>query len=356
VVLGKCRGTTVRIATGFLFLFAVLASPASAAQDDGLAASARRAAALLAASQQAPGYWLTPGTSGLRFERPYLEMDTYLTPLIVDLLAPVATKAGLAQNISRARNEIAGQIEDTGLVRYYGRPDRPTRHAAACTISPDADDTALAWRVGPGTDPRLLRNALAVLDRYRTPEGLYRTWLAPRGQYQCIDVGKDPDPADIGIQMHLVMFLAKTRPAEGRALCAALQRSIADDRIWVYYKIAPLVPIIRQADLRKAGCPLQLPPSHLVSTVPGQDVWLKAGTILTRFSRARPPAGPEVASLLRELARNDFAAVRSDPPLLYHNDMTASTPGYYWSPEFGYALWLRLYFENLHHGRRAARS
>jgi hypothetical protein len=38
--------------------------------------------------------------------------------------------------------------------------------------------------------------------------------------------------------------------------------------------------------------------------------------------------------------------VAHDPPLLYHNDLTASVPRFYWSEEFGYALWLRLYFEN----------
>jgi hypothetical protein len=34
------------------------------------------------------------------------------------------------------------------------------------------------------------------------------------------------------------------------------------------------------------------------------------------------------------------------PPLLYHNDLTASVHRFYWSEELGYALWLRLYFEN----------
>ena len=35
--------------------------------------------------------------------------------------------------------------------------------------------------------------------------------------------------------------------------------------------------------------------------------------------------------------------VRRAPPLLYHNDLTASVSRYYWSEDFGYALWLRLY-------------
>ena len=48
--------------------------------------------------------------------------------------------------------------------------------------------------------------------------------------------------------------------------------------------------------------------------------------------------------MLEALAADDFAAVRRSPPLLYHNDFTASVPRFYWSEDFGYALWLRLYF------------
>jgi hypothetical protein len=31
------------------------------------------------------------------------------------------------------------------------------------------------------------------------------------------------------------------------------------------------------------------------------------------------------------------------PPLLYHNDLSASVKRFYWSEDVGYALWLRLY-------------
>jgi hypothetical protein len=52
----------------------------------------------------------------------------------------------------------------------------------------------------------------------------------------------------------------------------------------------------------------------------------------------------ETVSILEALAQNRFAAVEASPPLLYHDDFT-TTPGkgYYWSKDFGYALWLRLY-------------
>ena len=48
---------------------------------------------------------------------------------------------------------------------------------------------------------------------------------------------------------------------------------------------------------------------------------------------------------LRETAKGGFTNGSSTPPLLYHNDLSASPPHYHWSEDFGYALWLRLYVE-----------
>jgi hypothetical protein len=42
------------------------------------------------------------------------------------------------------------------------------------------------------------------------------------------------------------------------------------------------------------------------------------------------------------VAADDFVVIRRSPPLLYHNDLTATVPRYYWSEDVGYALWLRL--------------
>jgi hypothetical protein len=55
-------------------------------------------------------------------------------------------------------------------------------------------------------------------------------------------------------------------------------------------------------------------------------------------------------AVLRELARDDFALVRTNPPLFYHNDLTATVPRYYWSEDVGYALWLKLYDRYQHPG------
>ncbi|MET0556220.1 MAG: hypothetical protein ABW221_24480 [Vicinamibacteria bacterium] len=324
------------------------APPVPVVGDPAGPAGARRATALLQHDQQPAGYWLTSYTSVPRFEAPTDEMNTFLTATIVDLLEPVAGQAGTRDALDRARLHLTAQIEGDGLVRYHGLPDGPTIGWLGCVISPDADDTALAWRIAPAGKPDLLRAAIAGLGRYRTSEGLYRTWLSPRGSYQCIDPGRDPNPTDVVIQIHVLQLLARADPPAARALCGAVSRVAHEDRMWVYYRTAPPVPILRQSDLEKAGCPLPLPAPRLRTQVPGQQVWVDAATLLRRFTgRGQPvPARAETEAILRSLAADDFSAVRSNPPLVYHNDQTASTPRFYWSEDFGYALWLRLFHEH----------
>ncbi|HWA88106.1 MAG TPA: hypothetical protein VG710_17890, partial [Opitutus sp.] len=316
------------------------AQDAASIPDAALADFVREAEQRLRDDQKPAGYWLTAFTVGPEFGRPYREMNTFLTAMMADTLAPVAEQAGLRENLARARQHLAAQIEADGLVRYHGRPDSPTIPSLGVVITPDADDTALAWRIaGNENDPRLA-DALAVLKSYRTDEGLYRTWLAPREKFVSIDPGADPNPPDIAIQMHVLMLLARAQPAEARALYEALQGAVARDGLWVYYAKTPLVPILRQAELAQAGYPLELPPARLRAEVAGQEPWVAACLAL-----ARPGTSPgETRALLKQLAAGDFAAVRHTPPLVYHNDLSAKVSRYYWSADFGYALWLRLWF------------
>ena len=253
------------------------------APSDDLAQLARRAAAAVISKQQIPGYWLTSYTSGRSFGRPQFEMNTYMTSLMIDVLEPAAAATGLAESVERARRHLAGQIEAGGLVRYHGRSDATTIGSLGCVITPDADDTALVWRIAPGPHPELLPAALDTLARYRTADGLYRTWLAPQAQYQCLDPGSDPDPADATIQMHVLMFLAKADPAAAHALCGALRRALDEDRIWVYYSQAPLIPVLRQTDMHQYGCALSLPSSRTRADAPEQEVWVGAARVLQRL-------------------------------------------------------------------------
>ena len=259
------------------------ASPDAAAVD--LTGAADRARAFLAARQEGAGFWRTAVTATPAFTRAYRERNTYLTPMIVDLLAPVADDAKLHDVLARARQQIAAQIEDNGLVRYYGVAKGADDTKRGCVISYDADDTALAWRIAPLSDQAKLHSAQATLRQFRAPGGLFHTWLAPPGALECVDRGSNPNPPDVGIQMHILLLLAKTSPPDAQALCASLRQAINDERIWVYYRREPLVPMIRRSDLDRAGCPLTLPDRHLRTEFGGQGMWLAVARAMTQPSR-----------------------------------------------------------------------
>lgn len=318
-----------------------------AAHDD-LASAAHRAADMLVARQQGAGYWLTSFTNQLRFQQTGVEMNTYLPAVMLDILSPVARRASLEFNMERARQFLTGQIEAGGLVRYHGLPNAPTIGKLGCAITPDADDTALVWRIAPGPRRELMRGALKTISEYRTSGGLFRTWLARKDSYECIDPGSDPDPADIVIQMHVFMLLSKADPQTAYSQCTAMKKAVNDGRVWVYYEKAPLIPIVRQADMRDSGCPLALPEPRLETTIAGQEPWISAVRMLdrTRGAGGGPSPSPaEVHELLQKFSEDDFLYIRRSPPLLYHNDLTASVRRFYWSEDYGYALWLRLYYE-----------
>jgi hypothetical protein len=307
---------------------------------------AARAASLLRDHQTEYGAWLTAHTTGRSYEGPQPEMNTFLTSMLVDLLAPLARRQDLDAVLERARAHLAAQIERDGLVRYHGLPDGPTIGKLGCAITPDADDTALVWRIaGRGAgDPRS-QHMLDALARYRDARGFYRTWLAPQKRYQCLDPGRDPNPTDITIQMHVYLMLREFDPPAAQILCRAMQRSFRDEDVWVYYSKSALLPYLRAAELGKLGCTLPLPTERLALPGAGQEIWSDAAHRLVEATASPQDAEARSAirSLLAQLGDEDFARIRHAPPLLYHNDLHATVRRYYWSEDVGYALWLRLY-------------
>jgi hypothetical protein len=186
---------------------------------------------------------------------------------------------------------------------------------------------------------------LGELARYRDARGLYRTWLAPQQQYQCIDPGRDPNPTDITIQMHVYLMLRELEPPAAQNLCSALQRSFWDENIWIYYARSSLVPYLRSAELQQLGCAIPLPAERLALPAAGQEIWSEAVRRLVETMASPQDANVRQAirNLLVRIGSDDFAQLRRSPPLLYHNDLSATVRRYYWSEDFGYALWLRLY-------------
>jgi hypothetical protein len=311
-----------------------------------LDAMAMRATSLLQEHQRDAGFWLTSHTTSTRYVDPKPEMNTFLTSMMVDVLTPIASQYGLEGAVERARAHLAAQIEANGLVRYHGLPNAPTIGTFGCVITPDSDDTALVWRIaGSRTTDSRQPLMLAELARYRDARGLYHTWLAPREQYQCIDPGADPNPSDIAIQLHIYLMLHAFDPAAAQQHCNALQRSFWDEDIWVYYSAAPMIPYLRSAELHQLGCPLPLPIERLLLPAPGQEYWSEATYYLseTRTMPLDEKRRQAIRALLVQLGSNDFEQLRLMPPLLYHNDLSATVRRYYWSEDFGYALWLQLY-------------
>lgn len=319
--------------------------PPSAAELDAMAA---RAAELLREHQTDNGAWLTAYTKGMRYQAPRPEMNTYLTSILVDLLSPLH-RQGFDAALARARAHLAAQIESDGLVRYQGLSGGPGKRG--CVFTPDADDTALVWRIaGPGADDARRRRMLNTLARYRDARGLYRTWLAPQKDYQCLDPSGDPNPTDIGIQMHVYLMLHKFDRPAAQKLCGALQRAFHDADVWPYYAKSALIPYLRAAELSRLGCTLALPTERLALPAPGQGIWSEAVQLLVEATTSPQRANADQAdlqraarALLARLAGDDFALIRHDPPLLYHTDSNVNLPRFYWwSEDVGYALWLRL--------------
>ncbi|HEX6834634.1 MAG TPA: hypothetical protein VF132_13940, partial [Rudaea sp.] len=91
-----------------------------------LASFAERASSLLRGHQTDDGAWLTAHTTSMQFVSPRPEMNTFVTSLLADLIAPVAPQRGLDAALERARAHLAAQIESDGLVRYHGLPNGAT--------------------------------------------------------------------------------------------------------------------------------------------------------------------------------------------------------------------------------------
>jgi len=323
---------------------------AAAAGPTDLTRAFARAAETIRRDQSPAGDWKTPVTPGPVFQSPTSELNVFMPAVIIDLLDPVSRETGLNDVLSRARRYLRRQIEASGLVRYHGAPGTVDPAQRGCELPPDADDTALLWRIAPRPEKRLMFAARREIERYRTDDGLYRTWLADEGTSRCFYgrfAGIEWNPADVAVEMHVYLFLVGHDPAAAGRLCQSLRRRMDDDRIWVWYSVAPLLPVLREADLARKGCSLRVPESRVERAVPGQEPYLIQARLLKRLlvNEGPVPSPEPYLRTLRETAKGGFTNGSSTPPLLYHNDLSASPPHYHWSEDFGYALWLRLYVE-----------
>ena len=160
-----------------------------------------------------------------------------------------------------------------------------------------------------------------------------------------LELGVDPRASHEPSEHGHSAGLAGRAPSAGQRLCNALQRSFSDETIWVYYSKTAIVPYLRSAQLGQLGCTLPLPEARLGMAANGQEAWSEAARLLVRTTAASSDEKTRQAirDLLMQLGNHDFAQLRQSPPLIYHNDLSAHVNRFYWSEDFGYALWLRLY-------------
>jgi hypothetical protein len=263
---------------------------------------------------------------------------------MIDLLHPVADRMNLAAALERARAYTESQIDDRGVVQFHPLVNPILKTAPSCThITPDADDTALAWTLARKPNSDRLADALQILRSFQTEDGLFRTWLSDEKDFQCLVPGADPNPPDIGINLHVYLFLLRYDDAAARALCQALINRQADASLWVYYQQAPLLPLLRLGEVRRAGCPIAISPNLVKPVDFAQMRWLDILSLMDAKLTPGSDVRNHALSLLDALAQDNFAAIEASPPLLYHNDLTSRGKRTYWSKEIGYALWLRVY-------------
>ena len=319
--------------------------PRCAAAERTLAKSRDDAIGAIERNQGPEGYWTTLYTPLSIFQSPKIELNNFLAPIMIDLLQPIAEKMNLNGSLERARAYTAAQIDDGGLVQFNPSTNPILKTAPSCTrITPDADDTALAWTLSRAPNLERLAAVLGILRSFRTEDGLlFRTWLAAEKDFQCLVPGSEPNPPDIGINLHVYLFLLRYDAVEARSLCQALIHREADPSFWVYYQQAPLLPLLRISEVRRTGCAIEIPAALVRPVDHAQARWLDVLSLMYAELTPGSEARDRALSLLVTLAQDDFAAVETAPPLLYHNDLTSRGKRSYWSKDIGYALWLRLY-------------
>jgi len=325
-----------------VFLSYTLSAPPSS---DNLKQMAMIAIDRIKSEQHEKGFWISLDSPNPVYTHKAKKQPPLIpSTIIIDLIGPYAAESGLANEMQRARNYLAYQIEDNGLVRYFGRPDQSHIAPQGCPpFSPDADDTALVWRTAINPDRSLLPKTLKRLKTYQDGAGFYRIWLVPQDEYQCFKPGNDPNPVDIVIQLHLIQFFSHFGMFEEKdKLCQLVKNNIGNPKLWVYY--TSFLGVLRESALSQLGCDIHIPSSIISKTFDSQKQWLQLAYFVRDYAISTPPEENVVKQILAELAAGDFALIEHNPPLLYHNDMS-SNQNYYWSKDVGLALWLRVYWD-----------
>ena len=260
---------------------------------------AQQAAAIVIGNQQISGVWLSSYTGGTSFGGTV--RDEHL-PDLADNRGPraCACRDRARWQRARTRRHVAGLLEaGVWFAIAAGATRRPSVLSAVSSrrmrMTPRSSGGSLRARTRSCCRPPLKRSRATVRPTASIEHGLRHRpntnvsilaaiLILPMPQSRCT----------------CSCCLATANPAAAQALCGALRRTIDEDRIWVYYSRAPLVPVLRQADMQQSGCAVALPSARTRAAVPEQEVWVDAARVLQRmwgtksgaaeFGRGRRPA------------------------------------------------------------------
>jgi hypothetical protein len=126
----------------------------------------------------------------------------------------------------RAAAYLLAEREPPGLWRYYGK-------AGASVLSPDVDDTSLAWAALASLGYPIAPEALADLLASRNDAGLFNTWIGDPSTW----VGVDSRDTDLVVNLNalLAFSLAGRSVDEVCRAAVATARRASFDGISVYY-------------------------------------------------------------------------------------------------------------------------
>lgn len=273
-------------------------------------------------------------TGGPYLFRAFPEFNVFVPALIYDLLEPVGASLQLKGFLDELGRIVQAAMLPDGSVPYVGTI------TSSCLYPPDSDDTAVAARIlFPSLGSDRLSRLRNLLQKYRDGRGGYVTWLDEPSRYSCIIPGQDSNPRDVGVNLHLYLFFRRAGwNEEAERLCRDLRHMVHDPRNWVWYRYAPLIPYWRILESQRNGCSLPFPDWMFALVSAEQGEYLELVTAIYGN-----PLREHKAALLKRFARNHFSFFKEHPPLLYHSDPSAPNHRFYWSPQFAYALWLRLY-------------
>ena len=270
------------------------------------------------------------------------ELCSWHNLVMVDLLQPLADNYNFDSLLIKSMIYVREVFYDslTGLVKFGTRITEYPK---------DSDDTALYWLLNDDVDTTLIPGVIDTLLKYQNEKGLYHIWLREVGCSNLRACGKDPNPTDLLSNIHVYLFLKKYSSDLANELCEAFQNNAEGlSNLWIYNSKTPWLYYIRQIDLEKDSCRLAWNNfDDEIKPFAGQEIYTEMSKLILDLALGREleKNRTKAQEVLHKVAKEKFKFVKTHPIAMFHNDLTAKKPAYFWSYDIPYALWLRLNHE-----------